>query len=241
MIDDNIGAVFGMPELRVVTDYDITPELAEQCYNAGIKYYQGIETDLAAYKNKFYALPDFCSVFIHKDTNQVIGYFIILPLTNEAVMKFFRNKLTYENIMPADLQKFNDHGFYNLYLDSKALVKQYQTPKMLELVFSIFVNSVIEKARNYCFCNYVLSDAWKDFSVQLSKGLGLGALQKIKYSNGEMAELYGALFDYKRFAKLPNGDALDVAYDNLYANKLLANRHDLWAEYNSKPAGDLDF
>ena len=134
MIDENLAAMFGMPEITVVTGYDITCELADKCFDkGGSLYYAGIPTDAKLHTNKIYALPDFCFFFIHKATGNPVGYFVILPLTEDSIMRYMDNKLLYNTIEPDDLQPIKSDQMYNLFFDSIVLCKQYRTSNMARL------------------------------------------------------------------------------------------------------------
>ncbi|MCL2540404.1 MAG: hypothetical protein FWE53_03115 [Firmicutes bacterium] len=232
MIDENIGAHFGMPEITVITDYSITPELAETCYDMGeIPYYGDLAVDLQTYKNKFYAIPDFCFVFMHKETKKPVGYFIILPLTDDAITRYLDDKLFYSTMQPNDLKKPEDESLYNLFFDTSVLYKEYRTQNMARLVFSLLINAIIERARRFSYCNYILIDQAKEFTGTIAEALPLKPLKPHRYPNGTEGHLWGALFDYKNYKRLPNYNVLNFAYNNKMADKLLENKRDLWEMY----------
>jgi hypothetical protein len=231
MIDENLAAAFGMPELTVITDYDITPELAEKCYYMGeVTYYADIPVDLQTYKNKFNAIPDFCFVFIHKQTREPVGYFINLPLTSDAIKRYMKNELSFDTIQQGDLQRIQDESVYNIFFDSKVVYKQYRTPQMAKLVFTLLVNAIIERARGFAFCNYILIDVYKEFSKKLAETMQTNFLTKHKYTNSKEGELWGAQFDYKNFKGLSNYNVLEFAYNNLLSKEIMKRGKDLWAE-----------
>jgi len=231
MINENIAASFGMPEITVISDYSITPEIAEKCYNMGeVTYYSDTLVDLQTYKNKFHAVPDFCFVFMHKETNQPVGYFIILPLTDDAIMRYMKNQVSFNTLKPSDLQSIEPEQFYNLYFDTDVLYKQYRTQEMKNLLFSLIANAMIEHARNFSFCNYILIDGYKDFSKVLAKSLNTKYLTTHKYDNGVESDLYGETFDYAIFEDLQIYSTIEFAYNNLYAKRFLKEAKDLWQE-----------
>ena len=235
MINENIASAFGMPEITVITDYSITDELAQQCHNmGGVTFYADIVVDPEVYKNKFYAIPDFCFVFMHKATKQPIGYFIILPLTESAILRYMDNKLLYDTIKPNDLQEIQDEQLYNLFFDSMVLTKQYQTSNMARLLFTLLANVIIERARRFSFCNYVLIDQYKDFEKAICDRLNAKFLRTITYTNGRQGRLYGTKFDYTIFQKLPNYPAMQFAYNNKTADEVLLKTKDLWGTHCRK-------
>jgi len=99
---------------------------------------------------------------------------------------------------------------------------------MAKLVFSLVVNALIEKARRFSFCNYILVDVYKDFSRTLAETMETKFLTTHTYTNSLVGELYGASFDYKKFKGLPNYNVLEFAYNNNFANKILTRQNDLW-------------
>jgi hypothetical protein len=229
MIDENLAAAFGMPEITVIADYSITPELAEKCYNMGeVTYYADIKVGIQTYIDKFHAIPDFCFIFMHKNTKEPVGYFICLPMTDDAIMRYMRNEISFDTIKPDDLQAIESESLYNLFLDRKAFYKQYRTPNMAKLFFSLLANAIIERARKFSFCNYLLVDAYKEFSKTLAESMKTKNLTSHKYSNGLEGSLYGGLFDYKSFDGLPNDGILEFAYNNIFAEEILKRRKDLW-------------
>jgi len=235
MIDENLAAAFGMPEVTVISDYSITTELAEKCWHMGeTTYYADTQVDLQTYRNKFYAIPDFCFIFMHKETKEPVGYFIILPLTDDAVKRYMGNKLSFDKIQADDLQTIESESVYNLFFYKEAVYKQYRTPNMAKLVFSLLANAIIERARQFSFCNYILIDAYKDFSKTLAETMKTKFLTSHKYSNGVEASLYGGVFDYKNFDGLVNFGILEFAYNNIFAEEILKRGKDLWAEHNKK-------
>jgi hypothetical protein len=235
MIDGKLGSAFGMPEITVITDYSITPELAEKCWSMGEKQYYGdLAVDLQTYRNKFYAIPDFCFVFMHKETNEPVGYFIILPLTDDAIMRYMANELSFETIQPGDLQKIEPESLFNLFFDTKVMYKQYRTPNMAKLLFSLFANALIERARDFSYCNYILIDQYKDFTKVIAETMKAEFLKSFKYAGGLDGNLYGCLFDYKNYQGLPNYNVLEFAYNNAASNIILGKAEDLWASYKKK-------
>jgi hypothetical protein len=236
MINENLAALFGMPEITVITDYSITEDIVKKCYETELNHFKDSAVDLQTYLNKMCGLPDFDIVFMHKETKAVIGYFIILPLTNDAVMRFFSNELTYETIQPSDLTGFPQDGLYNLYFDSKALEKQYQTAEMARLVFTIIVDTILNKARKFSLCNFILIDQYREFTKVIAESMNAKYIKKQKYKSGLEANLYACTFDYKRYAHLPNYLALEFAYNNTHSKKILEKRVDLLTEIDK-----LDF
>jgi hypothetical protein len=226
-----VAAQFGMPEITVVGDYSITPELATKCFNTRRDSLLR-PVDLETYKNKFWAIPDFCWVFLHKETDQVIGYFIILPFTDDAIKRYMNGKLTFDAIKPSDLQKLSDDSLYNLFWDTKAICKQYRTKNMIQLIVSLVANAMIERARRFSFCNYILMDVHRDFSKTLAEVMATKLLTKVKYTNGLECSLYGRIFDYRDFSGLPNYGILEFAYNNKHAAEILKGAKDLWRERN---------
>jgi len=235
MIDEKLAAAFGMPEVTVISDYSITTELAEKCWHMGeVTYYADIKVDKQTYIDKFYAIPDFCFIFMHKKTKEPIGYFITLPLTDNAIMRYMKNELSFDTIRPADLQTIEPESLYNLFFDRKAVYKQYRTPNMARLVFSLLANAIIERARKFSFCNFVLIDVYKEFCKTLAESMQTKFLVSHKYSNGLEGSLYGGRFNWKSFEELPNDGILEFAYNNIFAEEILKRGKDLWAVHNKK-------
>ena len=231
MIDENLAAAFGMPELTIISHHSITPELAEKCYHMGeTTYYADSAVDLQTYKNKFNAVPDFCFVFMHKELNEPVGYFIILPLNDDAIKRYMKNELSFDTIQPGDLQRLKPNSLYNLFFDTKAVVKQYRTPEMAKMFFSLLIDAMVYRAKNFTLCNYILIDAYKEFSKTLAEVLETKLLTTHKYTNGFESELYGSIFNYKNFQGSPNYTVLDFAYSNDQAVEILQGQKDLWAE-----------
>jgi len=238
MIDEALAAAFGVPEITIVSDYSITPELAEQCYDLGNKLcLSGIAVDKQVYRNKLYAAPDFCIVFINKKTNKVVGYFIILPLTNDAILRYMDGKLSHDSIKPSDLQDIEDDQIFNLFFDSLVLHPDYQTSKMAKLFFALLGNMLVERARRFSYCNYILIEQHKAFEKTICEKLNAKLLKMVKCPSGRVGNLYGAKFDHKIFQRLPNYAVLDFAYSNKNAERMLSYTTDLWAQYQDTKKG----
>jgi len=197
-------------------------------------YYADAQVDLQAYRNKFYAIPDFCFIFMHKETKEPVGYFIILPLTDDAIIRYMGNKLSFDKIQASDLQTIKSESVYNLFFYKNAVYKQYRTPNMAKLVFSLLANAIIERARKFSFCNYLLVDVYKDFSKTLAENLKTNFLTQRKYSNGVEGSLYGGVFNFECFDGLPNDGILEFAYNNIFADEILKRGKDLWEVYKKK-------
>ena len=235
MIDKTLAKGFGLPEITIVTDCHITPEIAEQCFDM-IKdsEYLKLPISLEDVKNKFHAIPDFCFVFMHKDLNKPVGFYIILPFSDDAVLQYMNDEISFSSIRPSDLERPKEGELYNLFFDTSVIYKQYRTSCMARLAFSILLNAVIEKARNNAYCNYVLVDQFKESAQLTAEKMKLSYLKPHKYTNGLSGHIYGGVFNYKVYKNLPNYPTLEHAYNNKTANKILAGGRDLWEVYKNK-------
>jgi hypothetical protein len=236
MINKKIAAEFGLPEITIVTDYSISPELIEKCYQVEISHFPDSADTHDIFVNKMRALPDFCFVLVHEATQKVVGYFTILPISDDAVMRIFKNELLYDTLTPGDICDFSPNGLYNLYFDTKMVSKQYQTPETAQLVFMLVANTIIEKARHFCLCNYLVLDQFREFSKILADSMKMNLLRTIKYNSGAEANLFGMPFNPSAFFALPNGSALEFAYNNDAAKAVLIKRRDLWQDFHGAAA-----
>ena len=233
MIDEKIANGFNLSEITVVTDCHITPEMAEQCYEIlkTSNSYNELPVTSEDIKNKFHSIPDFCAVFMHKQYNKPVGFFIVLPFTESAMMRYIDDKLTFNTIEPADIEHPKNNGLFNLFFEASVTHKDYLTSDMARLEFSILLGTIIRKARNHSYCNYVLHDTYGEFSCMVADKMKLSKLKPHKYSNGLEGSLYGGLFDYSVYKNLPNYPTLEHAYNTDTAKDILKHRKDLWEEY----------
>ena len=138
-----------MPEIKIVSDYSITQALAARCHEFGDSIiHGGLGVEQQVYKNKMYGAPDFCFVFCDKATNEPVGYFIIIPLTTDAVLRYMDNKLSCATISPDDLEELEDDQMFTLFFDSMVLHPNYQTPKMAKLAFALLADALVESVRS---------------------------------------------------------------------------------------------
>lgn len=236
MYDENLAAAFEVPEITVITGVDITREQVEMCFELGKgTVYHNIPIELEMYQNKFYARPDFCFIFLHKETKLPIGYTIILPLTEDAIFRYMDNKLSFDTIQPGDLSKIQKKACYYLFFDSMVINKQYQTPEMAKLLFSLFTSTLIERIRQFNLCSYIIIDQYTDFELQICKKLQLKHLRGITYTNGKNGNLYGGFFNYELFKGLPASvyNVLEFAFNNDLSKEILSLREDLWEKYRT--------
>lgn len=231
MIEKDLAASFGMPEITIITDYSITKEIADMCHKMGEARHNGeIAVDLQTYRNKFYTVSDFCFVFINKETRLPVGYFIILPLTDSAIKRYMNHKLSFDIIEAEDLQTLKSEGLFNLFLDTCVMSEQYRTREMAQLFFALLANAIIERAKKMSFCNYVFAEQFKDFTKMICEKFGLKVLKKNDYGDGLISNFYGGIFDYRIFIGLANYGILEFAHENKHAADILSKRKDLWRE-----------
>jgi hypothetical protein len=227
MIDEFLAASFGMPEIVVVSDFDITPEVAEQCHTMGeVAFYGDIAVDAATYKNKLYACPDFSFAMLDHKTRQPVGYFIFLPITNDAVGRYMRGEVSFKTISPSDLCELADGSLYNLFLDTSVMTEKYRNSDMARLTFSVLANAIIEKAKRFCMCQYIFAEQIKDFTKTMCEKFRLNLLQQ-RQIDGNQSNLYGSVFNYSAFKGLPNYPVLEFAYENKAAKAVLTHMVDL--------------
>jgi hypothetical protein len=227
MIDNEIGAMFGLPEVGVIFGASITDEHAEMCHKMGeLKYHNDCSVDLQTYKNLFFASPQFSYIMMNKNSNEIIGYFIFLPFTDTAIKKYMADELAFDCVTPNDIIELKPNSLYNLFIDYCVLKEEYRNGNMAKLLFSLIANSIIDLARKFCLCNYIFCEQIKDFTKVICEKFGLKLLRSRKYANGLVGNLYGGAFDCKIFARLPNFSGIEFAYNNAVSNEILAKAQD---------------
>ena len=214
---------YGLKDVSVIYGLDITTELMDKCINQIDKvYYPDSTTNSEEIKSWVFEHPQFCFVMIDNKTSAVLGYLYCFPLNEETTLEFLRGKKTFKDLKLDDMDGFIGEGIYNLYIASLGLRKEVHNKDVRRLLFECFINQSIEFAKRDMFINYVFMEIASDFEKEICR---LFDIEKLT-TNIKNREIFGGLFDLKRFVRLDNFDAVSAVYDTIHARKILKFRKD---------------
>ncbi|MCL2062448.1 MAG: hypothetical protein FWH03_07500 [Firmicutes bacterium] len=231
MIDEAMLTAFKLPYLKIITDNNIkNKELAEQCYDFAVHSGHSNLPDKELFVNKLTYVSEFCSVFVDRMTDRVIGFILALPLTDDAIMRLLECKIDTKGLKPSDIKRASESGLYNLLIDTAVFDKEYLPQKIHKRLFAILMNAFRYYAENKNrYCGYILLNQADDCEKEIADILGLSFLKK--HDSGK-SSIYGGLFDHKRHSDLYKYENLEQAYTSEAATKALAEAQDLASTIN---------
>lgn len=223
MRDDITPLKYGFDDIAVIYGYDVNTELMDGCIKEiDSEFYSGATTDPEAIKSWVFEHPQFCFVLEEKSTKKVVGYMYCFPMTEEATLGFLKGERTFKELTLDDMDPFVGEGLYNLYIASLAVKEKYHDMDVRRMLFECFLNQAISLAKEDMYINYIFMEIAGDYEYEICRCFDI---QKIT-ENKLKREIYGGLFDLKRFIRLDNYDAIDAVYDTKHAKKILMFKED---------------
>lgn len=224
MINKMIGAKYGMPEIIVCSHVEITPKLIEGCKNFLINQH-GADKLANIEKESEWILknPDFCFVFIKEYSREIVGVFFALPMKIETIIRFFRGQISTPEMTLEHFDTDPTKYMLDLQVYTSSFKDEYCTNNMSKLLFEMFLDSAIRKAKGGKYINYIYLEKITEFDNSIIKIFDMEFLCKSKLNR----DIFGENFNMNKFAKLSNYPVLEFAYTNIFAKQRI-ERTDLF-------------